>query len=337
MDENEEAIRVGREALAIANALGIGELRADVLVTLGTAASRLDDASGEAELERGLEIALAEGALRAAARAYNNLGVVVGARGDYSRRFELKTQALRLAQRLGDPEQVRFLQANMCSDLYEQGEWDEALTIADEFISSESTSPHIQESRVRTIRALIRLGRGEEEKALADWEQGTASARRAQSPADVTQQLAWGAFLHAELGRLAEARALADELLSHAADVVANEGLGLALVAGRIGRRAELLAKLDAPPKGRARPAWFVQVANDFMLGGDIAKAADIITEKGYGAYAARARLEAAAELSEQGHHKKANEQLEMALAFYRPVRATRYIREAEALLAIAI
>jgi hypothetical protein len=49
---------------------------------------------------------------------------------------------------------------------------------------------------------------------------------------------------------------------------------------------------------------------------------------------AARVRLRAAETLAAQGHRIEANEQLDKALAFYRSVGATRYIREAEALVA---
>ena len=56
--------------------------------------------------------------------------------------------------------------------------------------------------------------------------------------------------------------------------------------------------------------------------------------EMGRFAAAARVRLRAAETLAVQGHRTEANEQLDKALAFYRSVGATRYIREAEALLA---
>ena len=50
----------------------------------------------------------------------------------------------------------------------------------------------------------------------------------------------------------------------------------------------------------------------------------------------AEARLHAAEELVAQGCRVEADEQLEQALAFYRSVGATRYVRETEALLAAA-
>ena len=50
----------------------------------------------------------------------------------------------------------------------------------------------------------------------------------------------------------------------------------------------------------------------------------------------ALARLRAAEKLVAAGRHAEADEQLARALAFWRSVRATRYIREGEALLAEA-
>jgi hypothetical protein len=45
-------------------------------------------------------------------------------------------------------------------------------------------------------------------------------------------------------------------------------------------------------------------------------------------------RLRAAAQLVETGRRSEADEQLQRALAFWRSVGATRYVREGESLLA---
>jgi hypothetical protein len=50
-------------------------------------------------------------------------------------------------------------------------------------------------------------------------------------------------------------------------------------------------------------------------------------------AAAARVRLSAAETLVALGHRTEANEQIDKAVAFYGPVGATRYIREAETLV----
>ena len=63
-------------------------------------------------------------------------------------------------------------------------------------------------------------------------------------------------------------------------------------------------------------------------------RAADTFAEIGASMQEARARMRAAQALAKQNRNNEAEKQLEKALAFYRPVQATRYIRQAEALLA---
>jgi tetratricopeptide (TPR) repeat protein len=186
---------------------------------------------------------------------------------------------------------------------------------------------------VRAGRAYIRLARDEVEAAQTDWEQAMAIARRSEIPDEVVTFVAAGAHLCSQLGRPAQARALADELLGHDAEAAAAGGLELAWVADHLGRSAQLRAKLDAAPS--IRP-WFRQIA-DLVLAGDFATAADLAHDWGLFSIEAETRLRAAEKPSELGRHDEANKQLENALAFYRTVGATRYIREAEALLSTPV
>ena len=64
--------------------------------------------------------------------------------------------------------------------------------------------------------------------------------------------------------------------------------------------------------------------------------AADVFFEIGDLVYEARARLRAAGHLVLAERRADADEQLRKALAFWRSVGATRYVREGEALLAAA-
>jgi len=67
---------------------------------------------------------------------------------------------------------------------------------------------------------------------------------------------------------------------------------------------------------------------------GDFLAAADILDRTGSRPAEAEARLRAAEALSREGAHADADEQLRVALAFYRSVGATRYVERGEALLA---
>jgi anti-sigma-K factor RskA len=75
-------------------------------------------------------------------------------------------------------------------------------------------------------------------------------------------------------------------------------------------------------------------IAARAIIDGRLVEAADVLMEMGRFAAAARVRLRAAETFAAQGRRTEANEQLDNALAFYRSVGATRYIRQAEALVA---
>jgi hypothetical protein len=66
---------------------------------------------------------------------------------------------------------------------------------------------------------------------------------------------------------------------------------------------------------------------------GDLRQAADICGEMGAVTDEARDRLWLAEALINENRRSQADIELQLALAFYRSVGATRYIREAEALL----
>jgi hypothetical protein len=68
----------------------------------------------------------------------------------------------------------------------------------------------------------------------------------------------------------------------------------------------------------------------------DYARAADLFAELGY-VDEGMMRLKAAEQLLESGRGGEAEELLQAALAFFRPLGAARYIREAEALRSAAV
>ena len=70
---------------------------------------------------------------------------------------------------------------------------------------------------------------------------------------------------------------------------------------------------------------------------GEYADAAEVFAHMGTRPYEALARLRAAETLVAEGRRAGADEHLAKALAFFRSVGATRYIREAEALLPASV
>jgi predicted negative regulator of RcsB-dependent stress response len=95
-----------------------------------------------------------------------------------------------------------------------------------------------------------------------------------------------------------------------------------------LGRATDLESILEPRPPTRWREA------GQHIARGDLVAAADVSAEIGSLHIAAYARLRAAEQLVAEGRTAEADVQLQQALAFYRPVAATRFIREGEALLA---
>jgi predicted ATPase len=103
----------------------------------------------------------------------------------------------------------------------------------------------------------------------------------------------------------------------------------LAWVAAALNRVDEVKHAVD-----RARPATRWADVARAILEGRYDEAADTYCEIGSVDDEAHARLRAANELVREGRRAEADAQLQKALAFYRSVGATSYLREAESLLA---
>jgi len=125
---------------------------------------------------------------------------------------------------------------------------------------------------------------------------------------------------------------LADELL---AELRAERGFGwvndilhvFAWTLSALGREHELIEVLpneDVPWVSAAR----------LFAAGDLRAAADVCSSMGAVTQEARDRLWLAEALLEQNRRAEADVELQRSLAFYRSVGATRYVREAEGLLA---
>ena len=232
--EGEEAIRVGMEALALAEALDLDELRIHALTTIGSAKTLLEN-TGEEELERAYELAKAVNSPLAAV-VLNNLSVLAMNRGELVRGEELIKATLELAQQLGDRENIRFSHANLLFQSLQSGRWDETLENADLFIAECETSPHNMETAARETRAYVRFARGDIEGAFEDWEHGLALARAMGSPERLIPALVDLGRGFALLGRLDEARAYVLEGMTVAR---ANPALGSML--GRIASESDRL------------------------------------------------------------------------------------------------
>jgi tetratricopeptide (TPR) repeat protein len=333
-DDFDEAIASAHEAVRLAEAFGLHELRADALITLGTAKwNDRGDPGGVTDVEVGLGIALELNALSAALRGYNNLASMAGDEGDFRRRRRSLKEALRIARQLGARDAARFVEQQLISGAIHEGAWDDALRAADEFIAEcEAGSPHRGEQRVRTLRAKIYFARDEVDAARADCERAVALAHD-YDPHQLADALAELVEAYGLGGDFDEARRLAEQILAVPATVQV-EVVSLAWFADRLGLdKRQLESRVDdLPERGRV---W--RELAQAMLAGSWEDVAESAVGVGIKELEADARLRAAEALLANGRIEQARDQVHQALAFFRSVRATRFIREAEALLAEAV
>ena len=323
----------GQEALELAEALGLDEVRANVLITNGTGRVIAGDPEGIADIRRGLEIALAGNFLFAAVRGYSNLAhVTQGVAGDLSEGLRLALEAEKVAQRFGTKAALRWTLGALTGFWFEMGDWDRCARAADEFLAeSAALGPHYYDSYVRSARALMRLARGDVEAALADQTELLISARQAKDPQTLYPALGVSAYLLAAAGRADEGRRILAELFAAGTADLSNLFVSFTdclLAAEILGCRDQAQRWLEA---SRSSP-WLV--AARALADQEFVRAADSLGSMGAARSAALARLCAAQELIAQGRQAEADDQLRQALGFFRSVGATRFIREGEGLLA---
>jgi class 3 adenylate cyclase/tetratricopeptide (TPR) repeat protein len=331
--ENGEAIRLGREALAMAEQLGLDELRADALDVIGMARVDSGDTGGIGDLEQSLAIAVRANAPVAICRAQTNFYAMLSYRGQLEQAAAAADEAAETASRFGLIGQQRFLRGVRAQDAFDRGHWHQALLLAEELLAEiEAGSPHVFARDMYLVRAQIRIGRDDALGALADAERALELARLLKNPEEVFPTLALCAHIVSESGDIERASVLADEFLAllkagtpDASIMIAVHVLAWTLGAVRRGQELiDVLPNSDVP--------W-VRAAQAFAAG-DMRRAADICGEMGAATEEARDRLWLAEALIEQNRRTEADVELQRALTFYRSVGATRYIREAEGLLA---
>ena len=151
-------------------------------------------------------------------------------------------------------------------------------------------------------------------------------ARAANDPAWLVGALADVAELYAHAGRVEEAKDLCADVMSYPG-VVRTETVYLAWVAEWLDLEAAEIKTLS----GR-RGSEFWRRMCELMLAGEFNKVADIAAKMPWKDREALARVRAARAFLARRQPHAAAAQVEQALAFFRSVGATRYIREAEEL-----
>ena len=313
----------------MARALGLTEIEARALHNVGGAKCRGWDTTGLDDLRRSIDVARSVNSPEEA-RGHNNLGAMFWEFGDWmgaQREFE---EAVRVGEELGNAGVTEYSRIIVTSQAFWRGEWDDALPAIERYLAGwERGDGHYLESSLRADRAVARLARDDAEGALTDVRRAVEHARSVGDPQAVIPTLAAATRICAEAGAIDESRAFATRLFEGADPGALVFGLAdVAAVADDIEVIDDVRRYLEPIPdivKWKAIAAAHAA--------GDHAGAADKLDELAMHLAAARTRLAAAKRLGARGRDVDARAQVDRALPIFRPLRATRWLREAESLL----
>jgi DNA-binding SARP family transcriptional activator/tetratricopeptide (TPR) repeat protein len=329
MEENDEALQVAREALAVCEELGLEDTKAAVLISAGPARFDADPEAAFADLERGIAIAQRVNS-HDAARGYGNLAHLLLSVGDLAGAYRAWRSGSEIGERFGLRWYTHWFRTERLAETYYTGgDWDELLELAAEYARERT----IMAGRAHDLSSRVRLARGDVAGAVAETERMLEFARETQEPQVIWPALVIAAFARLTAGERAGSSILVDELMEREAwnHVMLNLHAAplLGSVLSALARGDELARR--AAGLNRQTPWLEGAVAS---ATGDFARAADVYERIGDRPDEAYARLEAAEQLIAEGRGAEADAQLVRALAFFRSVGATRYVEAGERLLA---
>jgi tetratricopeptide (TPR) repeat protein len=320
------AFELAEEALATADELGLPVgLRLRLMNTVAISRGDMGDPAAFAEMEQVIQLATASNQINELLRAWNNVTALHILHGSLAKTQAGEAETLRLAEHYGQRGIARFIETGAAfGNRFHAGQWDDSLARTEQVIADiEHGGRRYQSSAAYAFRGLIRLARGEEEGLDSDAELAVEGARRVADTQAFNPDLAMASFIFASVDNKQRAGETVTEALANLRSLQ-HLGFGvmeaplLAWTALTLGREAEVVEVLEAEV---FKSPWLRSALA--VASRDFHSAGDILGDAGFRAYEAFFRLQAGGE-----------EDVRRALAFYRSVGATRYLREGEALLA---
>jgi DNA-binding SARP family transcriptional activator/class 3 adenylate cyclase len=335
--EYSQAIELVREALPLTAALDMEALRVRALDVLAGSRVSLGDFEGLDDLKEAIELARHCNAYYRLVVAELNLQGALVSLGQVPAASEALLACRDDVERYGTADQRNWLRATEAHEAVLEGRWDDARRILDERVAeAEAGVTHYSDPACRALRASIALARGDLEAAAADSEHALDRARRTKDPQLFAPALALRAIVQLAQDRRKEASRHVTEVLAQGSVFVPAlldlhptvTPVEFAWLVRDLGRGAELLSALESAPS----TPWLEAART--IAGGDIAQSVEIVARIGAHSVEAYARLRAAEELSRTGRLAEVHDLLEPALAFFRHVGATRYLAQADKVLA---
>jgi class 3 adenylate cyclase/tetratricopeptide (TPR) repeat protein len=315
--DNEAALELAREALALADEAGDDEVASSCLNTIGLARVYSGDAGGIEDLEQSVERAERAGSVFHLTGAVNNLANslwLVGRLDDGSVRIR---EARSISERFGFQSALAWNDAELVYDSYFRGDLEDVVARATAFLAHTQTDVgyQVRPALATRARALVACGRADE--AVADAELALAGLTSEDHDAQTEPFILFAAArCFRAVGREPEADELLARVLEGSPDELLYE-LPLQLV--ELSRGAEYLTLTDSTPGH----AWLE--AGRAAASSDLVGAAEI-----YGRIGARfAEAWAGLLAAEHGDTSR----LDPALAYFEEQRATPYAQRCRALM----
>jgi class 3 adenylate cyclase len=321
-NRQELASRFEVAALAMADELALKEVRAQVLSGSGTRRMVNGDRSGIDAIEESIEL-FEEVNSADVQRPYNNLIDAYYNFGELGRAADAAKRMQEAWKRYASVDWLRWRESQEVRLQYMGGRWDEAMKIADRWIADAAREGHYLESSWREIRAHILYARGDRDAAVAE---SAAALAHARTVADAQALIPMLAFHCRRLWAIGDdaAETLALELVElcrrSPLNIAHDWFPEVAVVLAGLGWTSELEAVAESVA---TQTPW--RDAGLAIGRGDPRTAAAIFGQMGARPLEAETRLLAA--------KAGIDTDLPAAIEFFRSVRATAYLREAEALL----
>ena len=132
-ERRDEALGLLKEALSIAEELGLREIEAEALQFIGMARLDAGDEGGVDDIEKALAAAI-ELNSPVSLSCYGNLADMRRYFGSLKASATLHLDGERAAEHFGIPLQVRRFRGEQACDLYYSGDWDEAVAHVEEYL-----------------------------------------------------------------------------------------------------------------------------------------------------------------------------------------------------------
>jgi class 3 adenylate cyclase/tetratricopeptide (TPR) repeat protein len=319
----EEAHDFAAEALELATSLGADEIRSEALLYLGGAKIDGGDAAGIEDMRESLAVAKSINSAVMITRALNNLSIVLRLAGHVEQSAAAADEGVAVAERFGMGSQLTFARGAVPFRDYERGRWDEAIRGAEAYLEElgELQGRAGNEASTRFALAHIALARDDGPTALDQTQRALDMANATLAALPKYPAYVVRAYVLTALGRVDDARRILLDLVDLRRERRERAPFGGDGIGVWSWQQAGLLDELlDVMGKGWETP-W-LEAARTVAAEGWLA-ALPIYERIGTPTSVAFARLQAGRDAD-----------LRAALDFYRPRRASFYIRQAEAKLA---